>query len=143
MRPSCCGEPMLNVSPRSCVDLALQALDVGVDARAQIDQRGRIERDAGAFDLGQHDRQRDLDVGVERELVARLELGARDVREPAGGVGGGRGVFGQRAAQQRRRRLRDVGVGARRIEQVRARSSDRRRSRAAAGRARRSRAFAS
>ena len=68
-----------------------------------------------------------------------FEFGARDARRcgaPASAAAAG--IFGQRAMQHRRRRLRGIGVRARRIEHVRARSSDRRRACAAADRACRS-----
>jgi hypothetical protein len=60
------------------VNRALQPFDVGIDARAQIDKRGRIERNAGAFDLRQHHGNGNLDVRIEAELLAPLEFDARD-----------------------------------------------------------------
>ena len=104
----------------SSINFGLQPLDVGVHARAQVDQRFRIERDAGAFDLGQHDGHRNFDVGVEAQLIAPLEFDARRARDARSRIRRGGGIIGQRAMQHGRRGLRCVDVRARRIEQVRA-----------------------
>ena len=144
MRPSCCGEPRLNSSP-AIAKISRCSRSTAASTSTAISRSAPwIERDAGALHRRQHRRERQLDVGVERELTAAFELLARRAREQPGGVGGGGGlVVGQQAVEELARRLRDVGERARRVEQVRARSSDRRRACARAGRARRSALFAS
>ncbi len=72
------------------VDLALQPLDVRVDLDRKLAQRGGIERDPDPFQRCEHRRQRKLDVGVERELAAALELLARRARQQPGAVRGRR-----------------------------------------------------
>ena len=116
--PSCWGEPMLNVFPREIVHLALQAIDHRVTFLREIVEFACVDGDAGRFHARQDRNERQLDVFIERELIAFGELRAPDRREAQCGIRGGGRFIGERAIQMLRRHIGGFPIRARRIDQV-------------------------